>query len=82
MTNGSLAQILGRTPLLQGCPPAFLAALADQCRIVQLSMGQPFQRAGQVPPGAALLLEGRLRRLLSKPGRPPGTWGSWSRVSG
>jgi ATP-binding cassette subfamily B protein len=86
MTNGSLAQILGRTPLLQGCPPAFLAALAEQCRIVQLSMGQPFQRAGQVPPGAALLLEGRLRRLLSKPGAAPwnlgfvepGEWVSWT----
>ena len=86
MTNGSLAQILARTPLLQGCPPAFLAALAEQCRIVQLSMGQPFQRAGQLPPGAALLLEGRLRRLLSKPGTAPwnlgfvepGDWVSWT----
>ncbi len=86
MTNGSLAQILARTPLLQGCPPAFLAALAEQCRIVQLPMGQPFQRAGQLPPGAALLLEGRLRRLLSKPGSAPwnlgfvepGEWVSWT----
>ena len=86
MTDGSLTQILARTPLLQGCPPAFLAALAQQCRIVQLAMGQPFQRAGQLPPGAALLLEGRLRRLLSKPGTAPwnlgfvepGEWVSWT----
>ncbi|MFS6828215.1 hypothetical protein AAF143_15820 [Cyanobium sp. ATX-6F1] len=87
-SSNSLAQILARTPLLQGCPGPFIAALAEQSRIVQLPMGQPFQRAGQLPPGVALLLEGRLRRLLSKPGAAPwnlgfvepGDWVSWSAI--
>lgn len=93
MTNSSqggssLAQILARTPLLQGCAESTVAGMASQSRIVQLSMGQPFQRAGQLPPGPAFLLEGRLRRLLSAPGQQPwnlgfveaGEWVSWSAI--
>ena len=86
--TSSLLQILGRSPLLQGVDPSLLGGLAAQARIVQLAMGQPFQRAGQLPPGPALLLEGRLRRLLSRPGSPPwnlgfvepGHWVSWSAI--
>jgi subfamily B ATP-binding cassette protein HlyB/CyaB len=86
--GSSLAQILARTSLLQGCAETTVAAMASQSRIVQLSMGQPFQRAGQLPPGPAFLLEGRLRRLLSAPGQQPwnlgfveaGEWVSWSAI--
>jgi len=91
MTNSgdtSLAEILAGTPLLRGCPEPLIAALAGQARIVQLSMGQPLQRAGQLPAGAALLLEGRLRRLLSSAGAAPwnlgfveqGQWVSWTAI--
>lgn len=93
MTNSphggsSLAQILARTSLLQGCDETTVARMASQSRIVQLSMGQPFQRAGQLPPGPAFLLEGRLRRLLSAPAQQPwnlgfveaGEWVSWSAI--
>lgn len=84
----SLLQILRRSPLLQSVDTGLLSGLAAQSRIVQLAMGQPFQRAGQLPPGPALLLEGRLRRLLSRPGSPPwnlgfvepGRWVSWSAI--
>lgn len=83
----SLLTILGRSALLQSCGSAVLEELAVQARIVQLPLGQTFQRAGQLPPGAALLLEGRLRRLLSRPGGgapislgfvEPGQWVSWT----
>lgn len=82
----SLLTLLQRSTLLQDCPETVLAGLAGQARIVQLPLGQTFQRAGQLPPGAALLLEGRLRRLFSKPGGTPtslgfvepGDWVSWS----
>lgn len=87
-SGGSLGQILARSSLLQNCPASLIAALAAEARIVQLAMGQPFQRAGQLPPGPALLLEGRLRRLLSAPGQAPcnlgfvepGGWVSWSAI--
>lgn len=86
--SSSLLQILSRSPLLQGVDRSLLAALAAQATIVQLAMGQPFQRAGQLSPGPALLLEGRLRRLLSRPGSAPwnlgfvepGRWVSWSAI--
>jgi len=87
--NGSsLAQILARTSLLQDCPADLIIALAAEARIVQLAMGQPLQRAGQLPPGPALLLEGRLRRLLAAPGQAPwnlgfiepGSWVSWTSI--
>jgi ATP-binding cassette subfamily B protein len=87
--NGSsLAQILARTSLLQDCPADLITALAAEARIVQLAMGQPLQRAGQLPPGPALLLEGRLRRLLAAPGQAPwnlgfiepGAWVSWTSI--
>lgn len=82
MTNSSLVQILGGTPLLQGCPPAFLTALAEQCRIVQLSMGQPFQRAGQLPPGLPCCWRGVCAACSPNPALPPGTWVSWIRATG
>ena len=87
-SGGSLGQILSRSSLLQNCPASLIASLAAEARIVQLAMGQPFQRAGQLPPGPALLLEGRLRRLLSAPGQAPwnlgfvepGAWVSWTAI--
>jgi ATP-binding cassette subfamily B protein len=63
-----------------------LGALAAAARPVTLGMGQAFQRAGQLPPGAALVLTGRLRRLGQSPGGLPvslgfeesGTWVGWT----
>lgn len=82
----NLKTILQRSVLLADASERLLVALAAQARIVQLPLGQSFQRSGQLPPGAAMVLEGRLRRLITAPGRPPcslgfveaGQWASWT----
>jgi len=82
----SLITLLRRSALLAEASDGLVSALASQARIVQLPLGQSFQRSGQLPPGAAMVLEGRLRRLITAPGRPPcglgfvdpGQWVSWT----
>lgn len=77
---------LRQQPLFQGVDDAVIGALAAAARPVTLAMGQAFQRAGQLAPGAALVLEGRLRRLEQPPGGLPislgfveaNTWVGWS----
>ncbi|MFO0075506.1 MAG: ABC transporter transmembrane domain-containing protein [Cyanobacteriota bacterium] len=79
-------QLLRGSALLRNLPEPLISRLAADARIVQLAVGQPLQRAGQLPPGAALLLEGRLRRLQGRPGETPlslglieaGTWLGWT----
>lgn len=86
--SGKVAALLAASPLLESCSRELVSALARQAHIVQLTMGQPLQRAGQLAAGPALLLEGRLRRLLSRPGQTPWNlgfvepreWVSWSAV--
>ena len=81
-----LADLMRSSPLLQDLSEERITALAAGARLVQLPLGQALQRAGQLPGGAALLLEGRLRRLLAKPGgspwnlgfAEPGEWLGWS----
>ena len=81
-----VADLLRRSPLLQDLSEERLLSLAAGARLVQLPLGQALQRAGQLPGGAALVLEGRLRRLLAKPGGSPwnlgfaeaGEWLGWS----
>ena len=81
-----LADLLRSSPLLLPLSEERITALVDGARLVQLPLGQALQRAGQLPSGAALLLEGRLRRLLAKPGGSPwnlgfvepGEWLGWS----
>ncbi len=77
---------LRQQPLFQGVDDAVIGMLAAAARPVTLTMGQTFQRAGQLAPGAALVLEGRLRRLEQPPGGLPislgfvetNTWVGWS----
>jgi HlyB family type I secretion system ABC transporter len=79
-------QLLRGSAALTSVSDQLINRLAAEASIQQLSVGQPFQRAGQLPPGAALLLEGRLRRLQLKPGETPlslglaspGSWLGWS----
>ena len=79
-------QLLRGSAALTNLPDHLINRLAAEASIQQLGVGQPFQRAGQLPPGAALLLEGRLRRLQLRPGEPPlslglaspGSWLGWS----
>jgi CRP-like cAMP-binding protein len=77
---------LKQQPLFQGVDDAVVGALAAAARPVTLAMGQAFQRAGQLAPGAALVLDGRLRRLDQPAGGLPlslgfveaGEWVGWS----
>jgi ATP-binding cassette subfamily B protein len=77
---------LKQQQLFQGVDEAVIGALAAAARPVTLTMGQAFQRAGQLAPGAALVLEGRLRRLEQPPGGLPislgfveaNEWVGWS----
>ena len=79
-------QLLRRSALLADLPDDLINRLAAEATMQQLAVGQPFQRAGQLPPGAALLLEGRIRRLQLRPGQTPlslgqagpGTWLGWT----
>ena len=79
-------QLLRGSAALTNVSDQLINRLAAEASIQQLSVGQPFQRAGQLPPGAALLLEGRLRRLQLRPGETPlslglaspGSWLGWS----
>jgi hypothetical protein len=79
-------QLLRGSAALTNVSDQLINRLAAEASIQQLGVGQPFQRAGQLPPGAALLLEGRLRRLQLRPGEPPlslglaspGSWLGWS----
>ena len=79
-------QLLRGSAALTSVSDQLINRLAAEASIQQLSVGQPFQRAGQLPPGAALLLEGRLRRLQLMPGETPlslglaspGSWLGWS----
>ena len=79
-------QLLRGSAPLTNLPDQLISRMAAEASIQQLNVGQPFQRSGQLPPGAALLLEGRLRRLQLRPGEPPlslglaspGSWLGWS----
>lgn len=61
--------------LFEGLDDAVIDDLARSAQVVSLDVGKPFQRAGQPGPGAALLLEGRLRRIWNPPGREPSSLG-------
>lgn len=79
---------LQHSPLLQGVDAEAIEALSLRAELVELPVGKPFQRAGQLPPGVALVLVGRLRRLAQGPdGAPlslghlgPGDWLGWASV--
>ena len=79
-------QLLRGSAPIANLPDQLISRMAAEASIQQLNVGQPFQRSGQLPPGAALLLEGRLRRLQLRPGEPPlslglaspGSWLGWS----
>jgi ATP-binding cassette subfamily B protein len=79
-------QLLRNSALLADLPDDLINRMAAEASMLQLGVGQPFQRAGQLPPGAALLVEGRLRRLQVRLGEPPtslglvgpGSWLGWT----
>ena len=54
--------------LLREAGEEAIAALARRAELVALEMGKPFQRAGQLAAGVALVQEGRLRRVWNPPG--------------
>jgi len=66
---------LREQPLFQGVDDDVIGLLAAAARPVALGMGQAFQRPGQLAPGAALVLDGRLRRLEQQQGGLPACLG-------
>lgn len=84
----SILELIQNSPLLGKVKAETIEMLSLRAELVELSLGKSFQRAGQMPPGVALVLEGRLRRLIQRPGRAPlslghagpGEWLGWPSV--
>lgn len=84
----SIPQLLQSCELLQGVSAEALTALALRAELLELPVGKPFQRAGFLPPGPALVVEGRLRRVvptaaaspISFGAVEPGGWVGWASV--
>jgi len=84
----SIRDLLQNSALLKAVNSEVIDALSLRAELVELEVGKPFQRAGQLPPGPALVVEGRLRRIHQQPGGEPlslgsvgsGDWVGWSAV--
>ena len=72
----NIRNLLENSSLLSGVSSFAIAALCRRAELVELSVGKPFQRSGQLAPGPALVLQGRLRRIYQQPGSPPLSLGS------
>lgn len=72
----NIRNLLENSSLLSGVSNFAIAALCRRAELVELSVGKPFQRSGQLAPGAALVLQGRLRRIYQQPGSAPLSLGS------
>lgn len=84
----TIPEILHTSALLQGVSAEAIQALGLRAELVELPVGKPFQRAGELPASIAMVLEGRLRRLhQSLEGAPVslgpvgvGEWLGWAAV--
>jgi len=72
----NIRNLLENSSLLSGVSNDAISALCRRAELVELSVGKPFQRSGQLAPGPALVLQGRLRRIYQQPGSPPLSLGS------
>ena len=72
----NIRNLLENSSLLSGVSDDAISALCRRAELVELSVGKPFQRSGQLAPGPALVLQGRLRRIYQQPGSPPLSLGS------
>ena len=72
----NIRNLLENSSLLSGVSNFAVTALCRRAELVELSVGKPFQRSGQLAPGPALVLQGRLRRIYQQPGSPPLSLGS------
>lgn len=84
----TIPDLLRSARLLEQVSPDAIEALGAHAELVELAMGKPLQRAGQLPSSIVLVLEGRLRRLHQRPGGAPislgqvlpGEWLGWAAV--
>ena len=84
----TIPEILHTSALLQGVSAEAIQALGLRAELVELPVGKPFQRAGELPASIAMVVEGRLRRLhQSLEGAPVslgpvgvGEWLGWAAV--
>lgn len=72
----NIRNLLENSSLLSGVSNFAITALCRRAELVELSVGKPFQRSGQLAPGPALVLQGRLRRIYQQPGSAPLSLGS------
>ena len=72
----NIRNLLENSSLLSGVSNDAISALCRRAELVELPLGKPFQRSGQLAPGPALVLQGRLRRIYQQPGSPPLSLGS------
>lgn len=84
----SIRDLLQNSSLLQEVADEAIEALSLRAELVELSVGKPFQRSGRMPPGPAMLVTGRLRRVHQEPAGSalslgsvePGDWVGWAAV--
>ncbi|MEI8250459.1 MAG: ATP-binding cassette domain-containing protein [Synechococcus sp. ELA057] len=84
----TIRDLLQSSALLQGVSAEAIEALGVRAELVELGVGKPWQRAGQLPSSVALVVEGRLRRLHQPSGGSPislghagpGEWLGWAAV--
>lgn len=84
----TVPELLQSSPLLNGVSADAITALSLRAELLELPMGKPFQRSGFLPPGPALVISGRLRRVVQGPGGRPisfgsieqGSWVGWAAV--
>lgn len=84
----TIPELLHTSALLQGVSAEAIQALGLRAELVELPVGKPFQRAGELPASIAMVVEGRLRRLhQSLEGAPVslgpvgvGEWLGWAAV--
>jgi ATP-binding cassette subfamily B protein len=84
----TIPELLHANALLQEVSAEAIQALGLRAELVELPVGKPFQRAGELPANIALVVEGRLRRLhQSLEGAPVslgpvgvGEWLGWAAV--
>ena len=72
----NIRNLLENSSLLSGVSSDAISALCRRAELVELPVGKPFQRSGQLAPGPALVLQGRLRRIYQQPGSSPLSLGS------
>lgn len=72
----TIPELLQACELLEHVSEEAIASLGARAEMLELPVGKPFQRAGFLPSGPAMVVKGRLRRVVMAPGAKPVSFGS------